>query len=427
MANKAKKNVSYRLLAVLLVAACVVLVVLPMKVLGSFQGYFVVGEFALYEVAQDIFDSGMKLWGVLPTFCDDSTYLGVAAALALYVFAATIVVAFVCAFIAIFTSKKAPALVRFATFVITWGAAAYSLCILCITSYSSVTKLTFDWLTTGIALGAAFFYFVLQIAHTGKAAWFNAIHFILSLAYTAGLMLAFTYEGGKVSAALGASKNIWKILVLVVVGLSLLNLGISSCRANSKTGLAGDPIRYIFQVIVALGAIYIYHAIKLESKPFLFFTICAIGVSLLQIVITLSQLGVRRKGAVKAAKANAMNDFELEETIEAVPYEGGPVAGVEVAELVNADEASATAEEAEEDYSGKFDAFIGTLSKSEREEFIDVYVLRTNGDMPEIPEYVVGGNNKAFFNKVFIYLGQYREKVSSELLGKIYDFSQKLS
>lgn len=426
MANKAKKNVSYRLLAVLLVAACVVLVVLPIKVLGSYQGFFAVGEFALWEVARDIFDSGVKLWNVLPSFCTD-TYLGIAATLALYVFAATIVVAFICAFIAIFTRKKAPALVRFATFVITWGSATYALSVLCITSYSNVVELTFDWLTTGIALGAAFFYFVLQIAHTGKAAWFNAIHFILSLAYTAALILAFTHEGYAVSAALNSSKKIWKILMLVVVGLSFLNLGIASCRANSKKGLAGDPIRYVFQVLVALGAIYIYHAIELESKSYLFFTICAILISLLQIVITLSQLGVRRKKAVKAAKKEAMNEFELEETIEAVPYEGGPVAGVEVAELVNADEADATAEEAEEDYSGKFDAFIGTLSKAEREEFIDVYVLRANGDMPEIPEYVVGGNNKAFFNKVFIYLGQYREKVSSELLGKIYDFSQKLS
>lgn len=427
MANKAKKNVSYRLLAVLLVAACVVLAVLPIKVLASIQGYFFVGELALYEVVQDIFDSGMKLWGVLPTFCDDSTILGIAAALALYVFTATIVVAFVCAFIAIFTRKKAPALVRFATFVITWGAAAYSLSVLCITSYSSVVELTFDWLTTGIALGAAFFYFVLQIAHTGKAAWFNAIHFILSLAYTAALVLAFTHEGGKVSVALNGAKDIWKFMVLAVVGLAFLNLGIASCRANSKKGLAGDPIRYIFQVLVALGAIYIYHAIELESKSYLFFTICAIIVSLLQIVITLSQLGVRRKKAVKTAKKEAMNEFELEETIEAIPYEGGPVAGVEVAELVNADDASANADEAEDDYSGKFDAFIGTLEKAEREEFIDVYVLRSKGEMPEIPEYVVGGNNKAFFNKVFIYLGQYREKVSSELLGKIYDFSQKLS
>ena len=424
MANKAKKNVSYRLLAALLVAACVAFVVLPLQVLGSYQGVFSIGELALYEVAQDIFDSGMKLWNVLPSFCDDATYLGIAATLALYVFAATIVVAFICAFIAIFT-KKAPGLVRFATFVLTWGAAAYALSVLCITSYSDVVELTFDWLTTGLALGAAFFYFILQIAHTGKSAWFNAIHFILSLAYTAALVLAFTYEGFLVASALNAAKNIWKILMLVVVGLSFLNLGIASCRANSKKGLAGDPIRYVFQVLVALGAIYIYHAIELDCKSYLFFTICAIIISLLQIVIVLSQLGVRRKKAVKQAKKDTINEFELEETIEAIPYEGGPVAGVEVAEAVNADDVSA--DENEEDYSGKFDPFIGTLSKAEREEFIDVYVLRANGDMPEIPEYVVGGNNKAFFNKIFIYLGQYREKVSSELLSKIYDFSQKLS
>ncbi len=423
MANKAKKNVSYRLLAVLLIAACAVLVVLPIKVLAGIQGFFAIGELALWEVARDIVDSGVKLWGVLPSFCDDSTILSIAAGLALYVFAASIVVGFLCSLVAIFSRKKAPALVRFATFVIAWGAAAYAICILCITSYRG--EAVFDYLTVGIAAGVAFFYFVLQIANTGKAAWFNAIHFLLSLAYTGALILAFTYNGAATAVALGSAKKISKYLVLVVVGVAFLNLGIATCRANSKKGLAGDPIRYVFQVIVALGALYVSRAMDLECKENVLFIIVAALISLLQVVVVLCQLGVRRKKAVKQAKKDTMDEFHVEETIEAIPYEGGPVAGVEMAELVNAEEECAE-EEAEDDYSGKFDAFIGTLEKAEREEFIDVYVLRTKGDMPEIPEYVVGGNNKAFFNKVFIYLGQYREKVSSELLGKIYDFSQKL-
>lgn len=422
MANKAKKNVSYRLLAVLLIAACAVLVVLPVKVFASIQGYFFLGELALWEVARDILDSGMKLWGVLPTFCDDTNYLSIAAALALYVFAASIVVGFLCSFVAIFSRKKAPALVRFASYVIAWGSAAYAICTICITSYYG--EAVFDKIAIAVAAGVAFFYFVLQLANTGKAAWFNAIHFLLSLAYTGSLILAFTYNGEATSAALGNSKAISLYLILGIIGAAFLNLVIATCRANSKKGLAGDPVRYVFQVLVALAALYVSRAMELECKENVLFIIVAALISLLQVVVVLCQLGVRRKKAVKQAKKDAMNEFHVEETIEAIPYEGGPVAGVEMAELVNSDEEPA--EEAEDDYSGKFDAFIGTLEKAEREEFIEVYVLRTKGDMPEIPAYVVGGNNKAFFNKVFIYLGQYREKVSSELLGKIYDFSQKL-
>ena len=45
--------------------------------------------------------------------------------------------------------------------------------------------------------------------------------------------------------------------------------------------------------------------------------------------------------------------------------------------------------------------------------------------MGGIPTYKVGEENKAFFKKIFIYLSQYREKISSELLSKIYDYSEQ--
>ena len=66
-----------------------------------------------------------------------------------------------------------------------------------------------------------------------------------------------------------------------------------------------------------------------------------------------------------------------------------------------------------------FDAFMFNLTDKEKEEFIDLYIIRCKGRMPEIPAYVVGGDNREFFNKVFIYLGQYREKISSVLLSKM--------
>ena len=73
-----------------------------------------------------------------------------------------------------------------------------------------------------------------------------------------------------------------------------------------------------------------------------------------------------------------------------------------------------------------FDSFIATLSEEQKAAFIDLYVLKCKTPMPEIPTYEVGGNNKAFFNKVFIYLGQYRDKIPSDLLEKIYEHSMKI-
>jgi len=48
------------------------------------------------------------------------------------------------------------------------------------------------------------------------------------------------------------------------------------------------------------------------------------------------------------------------------------------------------------------------------------------GAMPEIPAYEVGGDNKEFFRKMFIYLGQYRDKIPDGLLAKMYQFSIKM-
>ena len=51
--------------------------------------------------------------------------------------------------------------------------------------------------------------------------------------------------------------------------------------------------------------------------------------------------------------------------------------------------------------------------------------LYYENDAPEIPDYEVGGENKEFFHKVFIYLGQYRDRIPNGLLVKIYQYTLK--
>ena len=123
--------------------------------------------------------------------------------------------------------------------------------------------------------------------------------------------------------------------------------------------------------------------------------------------------------------------FEVEEYAEAYPYEGGPVAGVVMAEEVNP---SFLPHEPHVNTAGydfynskSFDPFIATLSVEERNQFTELFILRFQGTMPELPEYQVGGDNKEFFRKIFIYLGQYRDRIPSGLLGKMYQYSLKLS
>ena len=47
------------------------------------------------------------------------------------------------------------------------------------------------------------------------------------------------------------------------------------------------------------------------------------------------------------------------------------------------------------------------------------------GDLNYLPAYVIGGDNREFFRKVFIYLGKFRNHISPELLGKLYDYVSK--
>ena len=73
-----------------------------------------------------------------------------------------------------------------------------------------------------------------------------------------------------------------------------------------------------------------------------------------------------------------------------------------------------------------FDPFIASLDQEERNAFTEIFILKFKGTMPELPDYVVGGDNKEFFRKIFIYLGQYRDRIPMNLLVKMYQFSMKI-
>lgn len=71
-------------------------------------------------------------------------------------------------------------------------------------------------------------------------------------------------------------------------------------------------------------------------------------------------------------------------------------------------------------YAGPTDEFIRKLSNDERIEFARTFIEKNRGDLGNIPDYVVGGDNKKFFSVAFIYLGRIRGLVSDGLLNKMY-------
>lgn len=421
--QRKKKNVSYRLLAVLFAAACVAALFLPLNV---FVKNFAIEEKNFLKIAKAILDSDTEIFGFIPVLTGKST-LGIASSGALYFFALTLALGFVLCLIAVFTAKSSPALVRTAIFFVTCGAAAYAISVLAISSYSSSLSLTFDWWSIAVAGFGAVWYFVLMLAKVGKAAWLNAVQLLLSLASTALLLLALTRDRTAVSAFI-EEKKLYEICMLAAVGVSFANLLITAIRLTKKKGLTFDICRYILVLLVAAGACCLNYLSDMKSKIFATYAILAAGTSFVQLLIASLQLKHRKGKKVRAPKEKKQKRKVSEERVSAMPYEGEPVA-VNMAKEVRPVEnpSPVFASDCNADYGKKFDAFMTTLAEEERTQFIDLYIIRCNGPMPEIPKYDVGGDNREFFNKVFIYLGQYREKIPGVLLSKMYQFSMKIN
>jgi hypothetical protein len=100
---------------------------------------------------------------------------------------------------------------------------------------------------------------------------------------------------------------------------------------------------------------------------------------------------------------------ESQTAAQAVPQPAQPVNEMAEAQAVE-----------EQTYTGPTDEFINTLTNAEKIEFAEVFIDKTKGKLPKIPDYVVGGNNEEFFPAIFIYLGKFRTIISNDLLNKIY-------
>ena len=71
-------------------------------------------------------------------------------------------------------------------------------------------------------------------------------------------------------------------------------------------------------------------------------------------------------------------------------------------------------------YGGPSDDFIDKLTNDEKIEFAMTFIEKSKGDVGNIPEYVIGGNNKKFFSSVFIHLGRIRGMITDGLLNKMF-------
>ncbi len=401
-----KKNVGYRVLAGLLMLACVGLFFLP---IGSFVKFWEVGSRSLFETVKATFASDLKVFGILPVLTEADSYLALATNIPVYALVGILVLCFILAFIAIFAAKKAPAIVRLVVLFLTWATAGYAICFTTLIIYHPELSLVIDLSLLAVIGVLVILHFVLSIIKAGCHVWMTSIHFLFDLVIFAAVLLAIVLVGLDVD-------KLYKLVFLAMLAAFALNLFISSCRIMSKRGLTGDLVRYIIQILVVLAAGSMKFLAGLDSKNYLFLVLIAAVFALLQIIVVAIQLGVR--ASKKRAKATAEN-----EAIEPfAPAQEAAIAETEVAEAILATEATAPISA----LGNGFDPFLIQLNEEEKKDFLDLYILKNKGNMSAIPAYVVGGDNKDFFNKVFVYLGQYRDAIPNGLLYKMYQYSIKL-
>lgn len=343
------------------------------------------------------------------------------------------------------------------------GIAAFALLVYLVYSFAKVKKLSwanlFIMLFTAVWVAAFFYSYLFVNVKTGANVRFA--------------IAALESSGGKTLIPV----KFFKYIVWGIGGLSVLFLFVSAVRLSTKKGFTLNIICAIVAFLVAAFAVVLSFTTdlvkELKFMDFKLYPIVAAVAALLQIIIAACARGAVKKAKTKEV-APVAAAVEVEETpvseqeseeVEAVRYDyAAELATNEtvqeakeepVYEAYKAEEAPAAQEPAIEEqpaaeetpaaqepaveeqpaaktsgydyyYNSKsFDPFIASLNDDERQQFTEIFILKYKGETKNLPDYEVGGDNTDFFRKVFIYLGQYREKIPSKLLSKMYNFASK--
>lgn len=400
------------------------------------------GDFSalLYGVLLESVSSSNKLFGILPTIAPTGTVCGQFVGLAVYATALCLVLAVLCGIIGLFSKKHASGFLRATLLFVTLSALAFGFSNF-LYAYQQDTQLitaitdnVTSWAIAAVGFVASLVY---AFATVGKKAWGNLIHAIIGLVAVVSVSLfAVTNQEALKSVfesfgmASFTSKITLAILLVASLGALVAVLRLSATKKN--------VFAFLFDIVVLLvTAVAVYAAFT--AKADLTIALVAVVPAVLNVLVWICS---GKKKAEKKEKAKApvvaeavevkapVDEYVREEYAEALPYEGGPVEGVELAEEVNPTYVTPPAEVQTAGYDfyncKSFDPFIALLSTEERNQFTELFILKYKGTMPELPDYVVGGDNKAFFRKLFIYLGQYRDRIPDGLLTKIYQFAIKM-
>ncbi len=435
----------YRLLAIVLTALSILVLFLPINAVNG-KG-FTYDFFTLFTSSA----SGM---------------IGFASTLMRFAFVFLMIATAALAIYAIVKPEAEQSYVFTATLLFLVGCGGYTLSV--ISCGLAMEAFEIDIASLVFAIFALAAYCYLSYTRAIENFFESLLQFSLTLAYS---ILACLSLGSLLN-----NSGFIGVLVILLTALVIANFCFECIRLQNEGNLMIDRTRFLGEVGAAAVLFILTLIAKESSISGILFALLAIGFALGQVELVGRKIrSDRRKDRYRRpmmaerenedafAPADAMpvppfarpmpmpspiaasvtptadlNGFHVEEYAEACPYEGGPINGVQMAEEVNptftpnptpAEGVPGQVYTAGYDFynSKSFDPFIATLDTEERNQFTELFILKYKGVMPEIPDYEVGGDNKEFFRKIFIYLGQYRDRIPSGLLAKIYNFSVKIS
>ncbi|MBQ8319364.1 MAG: hypothetical protein IJX81_00615 [Clostridia bacterium] len=382
-----------------------------------------------------------KVFGFLPSLAGSGN-IGALSSILVYAIAVVMVITVILAIIALFSGKAAPALARciagvnFATYFI------YGTWMLTLGLYLSGDQfvIVFDLIAYAIASVSFLAYFIYSAIRAKKHIFLGTLILLFTTIATTAVALIYVALASHVLSLIlagGTSGLIALIVTAAIIAITAVSYVIALHSLSVKKVYGADIVRTV--LLLLIGAFFIFAAL-MNSKyvGIIFFGGVVAAAALLQLIVQSLAVSVNRKKAKKAKaaalEAEAVETEVVEEDDGATLVEEVPVEEIEEEtpdfEAVEEAQAEPAPEAVTADYdyynSRSFDPFVASLTSAERAQFTELFILKYKGEMGNIPEYTVGGDNKEFFNKVFINLGSIRERLSDELLNKLYQFAIRM-
>lgn len=376
-----------------------------------------------------------KLFGFLPLFAG-AEQVGVFSSVLVYAVAIVMVITVILAIIALFSGKAAPALARAIAGINFVTYSVYATWLLLLSGFDAplIDKVAFLLAETSFLA-----YFIYSAIRAKKHIFLGTLILLLTSVATLAVMLVYVTLNSRVAELIqagGTNGLVAMIVTIAILAITAISYIIAVHSLSVKKVYGGDIVRTV--ILLLIGAFFVFAALMNEKYfgAIMFGGVIA-ACALLQLIIQSIAVGVNRKKAKKAKAAEAAQAaveetvaeddgavLVVEDPVEEI-VEELPVAELAPVATVAAEPAPAPAPTADYDYynSRSFDPFVASLTSEERAQFTELFILKYKGQMSNVPDYTVGGDNKDFFNKVFINLGSIRERLSDELLEKLYQFA----